>query len=79
MRSLTKVIVLLLLGFFLGSWALKGRSVAPGRDGGDVIGSAETRPPAIVEPAPVLPAAPAPGAPTRASQSGQPRCASCSE
>jgi serine protease Do len=63
MRSLTKVIVLLLLGFFLGSWALKGRSVVPGRDGGDVIGSAETRPPAIVEPAPVLPAAPAPGAP----------------
>ncbi|MFM7735660.1 MAG: hypothetical protein ACKPBU_06730, partial [Alphaproteobacteria bacterium] len=72
MRSLTKVIVLLLLGFLVGSWALRGRPdgnpAAPGCQGAyaprppaasDDAGAVRTAPVAPVQEAPVAPAAPA--------------------
>lgn len=70
MRSLTKVIVLLLLGFLVGSWALKGRPVA-GPDQAGEQGAYAPRPPAADSLAPGRPAppvvasqaAPAPAAP----------------
>jgi serine protease Do len=70
MRSLTKVIVLLLLGFLVGSWALKGRP-GGGLEGPGERNAFEPRPPAA-DSAPAVRPAPAPAVAQAPSQPAVP-------